>query len=439
MVLSMGGGGPTSRSPAAPAEDRTYLGFMAASLGVALGAGLVLAVLLAVATSPELNQARLIQAHGWAQLQGWLGIFVAGMGLRLVPRLCGRRPLPRPLSLTALILLTAGVVGRVVAQTVDRAAWLFLAAAILAAAGMVLISAALLATLAQSRRHGQGWRWPAWAAAGWWALWAGLTVTAGIEGAGNDGLVPAGLDEPSTWVVLLGPLMNSVWAVQARSVPVFFGRRRPRRLLVPTVVFNLGAVLVLLSVSGETALARVGLGLAGAATIWLIALVGAVWGQAHRLTPASRPTARFVLTANRWGLLAGACLLLAAILPPGLAAWSQRLDTGSLHLLGLGLATVLIVGMSRLVTPVFAIQRSVARQERAPAVILALLVAATGARWAVALLDGTVPAALIAGLLGIAGVLAWLGLALFAASLAVAWRDLDRQKVVLVRAAHRRP
>jgi hypothetical protein len=432
-------GRPAPRSPAVPAEDRTYLGFMAASLGVALGAGLVLAVLLAVTTSRGPNQARLVQAHGWAQLQGWLGIFVAGMGLRLIPRLCGRRPLPRALTLAVLFLLTAGVIGRVIAQTVDRVPWLFLSAALLAASGMFLVAFGLLFTLARSHRRGQDWRWPAWAAAAWWALWAGLTVAAGLEGAGNGGLVPAGLDEPSTWVVLLGPLLNLVWAVQARSVPVFFGRRPPRRTLVPTALFNLGVFLVLLSVSGQAAVGRIGLGLAGAATVWLTPLAGAIWGQAHRLTVASRPAARFVLTANRWGLLAGASLLVGAALPPGLAVWTERLDTGALHLLGLGLATLLIVGMSRLVAPVFAIQRSAPRRERGPAVILALLVGATGARWVAALLDGSVPEAWITGLLGIAGVLAWLGLALFAASLAVAWRDLDRQKAVLVRSARHRP
>jgi hypothetical protein len=197
-------GRSASWSPAVPAEDRAFLRFMAASLGVALGAGLV----LAVTTSPRLNQARLVQAHGWGQLQGWLGIFVAGMSLRLVPRLSGRRPLPRPLTLAVLSLPTAEVIGRVIAQTVDRAACSFPPCCWLRAGWC------WSRRLSRSRWRGApgpgrdglaGMNW-----GGWWAPRAGLTVAAGIEGAGNGDLVPSSLDEPSTWLSCSARLMNPV-------------------------------------------------------------------------------------------------------------------------------------------------------------------------------------------------------------------------------------
>ncbi len=67
-------------------EDRSYLGFIAAALGAALGGGFLMAVWLPLAaTGTVAGQDRvpwLIQAHGWVQVQGWAGLFVAGMAVR---------------------------------------------------------------------------------------------------------------------------------------------------------------------------------------------------------------------------------------------------------------------------------------------------------------------------------------------------------------------
>jgi hypothetical protein len=71
-----------------------------------------------------------------------------------------------------------------------------------------------------------------------------------------------------------GAIGNLIWAVQSRTVPVFFGRRPPR--LAPALgMYNLGTALVLIAaVVPEPALRQPGLGLAGAGAIWLALLVG---------------------------------------------------------------------------------------------------------------------------------------------------------------------
>ncbi len=134
-------------------------------------------------------------------------------GLRLIPRLCGRRPLPAALVLTLLVLLASGAVlrlfGQVILQGRPGNLALLLAGA-LAAAGMLGTAASLALALARSSRRGQGWRASAWAAVAWWMVWAALTVATAVRASGQNGLVPANLDRSPTWVVLLGAIDNLV-------------------------------------------------------------------------------------------------------------------------------------------------------------------------------------------------------------------------------------
>jgi hypothetical protein len=426
--------------PTPPTEERSYLAFLGAALALTLGVGLVLAFLVPLAPSLgwPLDEAALVQSHGWIQLQGWLGLVVAGMALRLVPRLAHRPPLPAALTLSLLGLMCAGTGLRLPpAMGLGGRAPLPLLGATLEAAGLLGVAAALTWTMVRSRGQRESWRGPAWAAAGWWAGWAALSVLAGAR-AGAGGLVPAALDRDSAWAVLLGAIGNLIWAVQSRTVPVFFGRRSPR--LAPALgVYNLGTALVLVAaVVPEPALRQPGLGLAGAGVVWLAPLAGAIRGRPHRLRPPSRPAARFVVTANRWALVAGGCLIVGAIVglrDPGVAA---HLDDAALHGLGLGLATTLIVGMARLVAPVFAVARAVPGGPTSPlgAIWLALLVG-TGSRLAAAFLEGTSPA-WYRGLLVLADLLTWAGLAVFGLGFARAWLRQGTRREALARSARGR-
>ena len=61
-------------------EDRSYLLFIGGAMAMAVFAGFALAVVASLSASSVLLEERLpwlIQAHGWAQLQGWAGLFVA--------------------------------------------------------------------------------------------------------------------------------------------------------------------------------------------------------------------------------------------------------------------------------------------------------------------------------------------------------------------------
>jgi len=82
-----------------------------------------------------------LQAHGHAQLIGWLGLFIVGVSLYFVPRLTGV-PLPRPTVVPLTVgLLFVGVVGQSVAGLgVDRG----FGPSVIGASGVMTLAATVL-------------------------------------------------------------------------------------------------------------------------------------------------------------------------------------------------------------------------------------------------------------------------------------------------------
>jgi hypothetical protein len=428
-------------------EDRSYLAFILSAFVVALAGGFLIAVLLPLVETGSIPGAergpRLVQAHGWAQLQGWTGLFVAGMALRLLPRFAGRKPLQRNMNLGVLVLLLAGVVIRTVAEPFGEGDWgdaLMMIAAILSAAGSSVVAAVIGYTLMRGRRKREPWRYFALAGAACWLLWAALMLIAGIEAVDHRRYTPARFDDTLTWIVMLGAVGNFIWSVQSRSVPVFFGRKSPavRQALGPGVVLNASIVLLAISLlsmpdSAQERCAGLGLALGGVATVWLAPLCGAVWGTASRLRPRARAASRFVLAANIAAVVAGALLAWAGIdtLIRGEFAATALRDAAR-HSFGVGLITMLILGMVQLVAPVFALSRAEARPpalwERS---VFWLLLAALVLRVAAALLLGHMDSESRLHLVSTSGVLAWVGLALFAVTIVRAIRREPRMKALL--------
>ncbi len=444
---------PVSRNPdVAPAvEDRSYLGFIAAALAAALAGGFLLAAWLPLAaTGNAPGQDRvpwLIQAHGWIQVQGWAGLFVAGMAIRLVPRFAGRPPIGRKVTIPLLIVLAVPVALRMALQpwasggVAQLVAW---TVGVSSAVGAAWVAGILALTLARGRKPREPWRYFAWAGAAWWGGLALMLVAWSRRAADHQGLAPVAWDDTMTWAVLLGPIGNFIWSVQSRSVPIFFGRKTPtwRQALVPGFTYNLGAALIALSLAyeGEAAarMAGAGMALAGGGMAWLSVIAGSVWGQAKRLRPRARPAARFVLAANLSAVAAGALLVWAgteAALDAEYARFATR--DGARHIAGVGLVTMLILGMARLVAPVFALERTESGvpklYERAP---FWLLLSALVLRGGSALLAEQISYDARMHAAAAAGVLAWLAIAVFALSVARAIRNEGANKRALEAQAH---
>src|SRR3970040_1774206 len=133
----------------APAvEDRSYIIFVAGALVMAL------------------------RGHGWGQLQGWAGLFVAGMAIRLIPRFAGRKPIPARINIGIFLLLFGGAAGRTLAQSLLSGSALetaVLVSPVPAALGTLGVAAILAVTLSLRRKKRAPWGFLAWAGAISWA------------------------------------------------------------------------------------------------------------------------------------------------------------------------------------------------------------------------------------------------------------------------------
>lgn len=428
-------------------EDRSYLIYIAGALLTALTASFLLAILLPLAAAGTLPWAervpRLTQAHGWAQLQGWAGLFVAGMALRLIPRFAGRQPLPVRVTLPISLALFLGTAGRTAVQSfLDGGPGEigFAVTGCATAVGMLGVGGGLLLTLSRGRKRREPWRYFATAGACWWLAWGVLTVVATIEGARNDIFVPARLDDAMTWIVMFGVVANFTWGIQSRSVPIFFGRKTPSvaRCFAPGVVLNTGVLAILISTVPAAATQRdrlmgLGLALCGLALAWLAPLAGSLWGQAHRLRPRSRAAARYVVAANWFAVITGVLLVWpgsASAITGNYELFAMR--DAARHAFGLGVITLLIVGMAQLIAPVFALERAEARPPGLRDYLTWWpLLAATVLRIAAALLLGHMDGATRLQIASVAGSLGWLGLAAFAFSVVQAARKEPRMKALL--------
>ncbi|HEY5477886.1 MAG TPA: hypothetical protein VIK11_14380 [Tepidiformaceae bacterium] len=428
-------------------EDRSYLIYIAGALFTALAAGFLLAVLLPLSAAGTLpwteTVPRLTQAHGWAQLQGWAGLFVAGMGLRMMPRFAGRKPLPTRLTLPISLVLFFGTAGRTVAQTFlagRLAQGVFIVTGCASAFAMLGVGCTLLLTLSRAGKHREPWRYFASAGACWWLVWGVLTTIASIEGASNGIFIPARLDDAMTWIVMFGVVANFIWGIQSRSVPIFFGRKTPsvRRAIVPGLLLNIGVLAILTSTLPVLEAQRdralgFGLALCGLALAWLAPLAGSLWGQAHRLRPRARAAARYVIAANWFAVISGVLLAASGIASALTGNYELfALRDAARHAFGVGVITLLIVGMAQLVAPVFALERAEARAGgiRDYLTWWPLLCAAV-LRVVAALLLGHMDGTLRLQIAAVAGALGWLGLAGFAFSVIQAARKEPRMRALL--------
>lgn len=416
--------------------ESQYLPFVAVATGIAVVVGLPLGLLLALAAAQGSTLggrwAPLAQLHGHLQLAGWGGLFVMGVGFRLIPRFTGS-PL-RPAWAVPLVLLLVG--GGLALRGVQPFAEggvpsaAFAASAVLEAAGALLFGAAVLGCLLAGRRDEFLYR-PFFAAGIFWlAVTSLLNAARMLEAAAEgDPTISAAASLPLSILYLYGFIAMFILAVSLRALPVFFNRPRARPW--PTLIawaaanggiaaYGAGALWHSYDPSAPTS----GLQGAGllAAALSLLALAldrRVVLGVPSRLRPSARRSALFVRAAYGW--LAIAALLQAlfagrALLdrrPPAL----YELDTLR-HLVALGFMTSMIIGMALLVLPRLAMRRL---RGTAPLLFISalfvLLHAATLGRGLGSLLvnEGEVTRGFWT--MSAAGILAFLALALFAAYL----------------------
>ncbi len=93
-------------------EEHQYVPFVAGAVVFGLIVGFPLGITLAHAAAQGSSLGgrwqALAQVHGHLQLMGWVGLFLMGMGFRLVPRFTGVRVRPGALVPLTFALMASG-------------------------------------------------------------------------------------------------------------------------------------------------------------------------------------------------------------------------------------------------------------------------------------------------------------------------------------------
>ncbi len=412
-------------------SDGAYRLFIPLSLVLAIGLGFALGLHIAggrvTGGANPTHTVEFIHAHGQVQILGFAGLYIMGMSLRLLPRFSGSQ-VAYPALLSGIAIVIAGsLVLRAIVQPfltgeANHAAAIISAVGILAAATAYM--AVVLSTAVVAKRSGD----PAVLAflAGSMFLVLSSILAAFMAVAQPDGAYFE--TQALLHLQLFGFVVSFLIGVILRAVPTMVGQARPSDgtvgmlVGVQTVTVLLVAAWLLVLAAGDAdgmnEAASLAYALSGVVLVAISLASGALTSLRSRLRPASQPHLWLVRSAAFWLLIAGAMAIFFGIraLVEGEAPAMLELDAVR-HTLGVGVITMLIVGMSLLIVPEFAAQRQRSNQSYLAAMMFAFLNLATvlrvlpsvGATW-----FGTSERSLM---MGGAGILAQAAMIVFALSL----------------------
>ncbi len=295
-----------------------------------------------------------IQAHGHAQMFGWIGTFILGIGFYSIPKMTGGKTQPAGRGWAAWLLWTFGALLRWSAGVYQ---WHWRAALPLSAA--LELCAFLIFLLSVSRHRpaapqGSGGGVPLWVVSvlvGTLGFGIGLVmnlaaaVYVGLNG--TTPAFPASFESRFLTLLLFAFIVPTIWGFSSRWLPIFLGLRP-----VNETVLRLA---LLFSVAG-VALAQAGL---FHTAPWLLAIAAVASVAAlHLFRPAERRAkttgvhpsfSSFIRIAYIWLLLATALGICAAYLDHA-NGWTGA----SRHALTVGFIATMVFAVGQRILPAFA-------------------------------------------------------------------------------------
>ena len=388
--------------------------FLAASVLVAATAGFALGAWLLLSSSlglplPSGGWAPLVQLHGHAQLVGFAGLLVMGIGYRVFPRFRGAAAPAARLVLLSFALVAIGLALRSALLWPDLGArpLLLLLSGTLEVAGAALYAGIVLDVLSRGENEHRPDEALIALGALWYpvgATWAFVALLPAILGAPTADAVAT---EASVAVLLLGFIASNVAGVSLRVAPAFIAAppASARVIVAGAGLWYLGILATTLRVGGAPVVL-----LAGA--LLLAFAVGPFRATgARQPLPAHARLTRFAFRASYAWLVLGVAILAAAWLSPWPIAGAT---TAARHALALGFLMSIIFGVGARLVP--ALTGGVAFLAPAVWAALALTNAAAALRVASELAgrgDGVTSVAL-----AMSGLFAYAALAVFAVSAA---------------------
>jgi len=296
-----------------------------------------------------------LQAHGHAQVFGWVGSFILGIGFYSVPKLRGPARGAFAAAWTCWTLWTAGVGLRWFAN-IDAWHWRLLLP--ISAVSELAAFALFLSVVSRHRPQSGGkagfepWIWVVMSATAGLGLLLIVNLTAclgvSVYGAGPE--FEHVFDQRYLALMAWGFLVPFVWGFSAKWMPVFLGLAplRPRWLGAAVAVSFAG---VLLTFAGW-----------GATATWLFAAGTVLAIAALRVFERAQKEAKtrgvhssfpyFIRAAYAW-------LFISALLAMAAARWdtSGGIWGASRHALTVGFISVMILSVGSRVLPAFAAMR----------------------------------------------------------------------------------
>jgi len=230
--------------PHDPDLSRMLIVYVATGLAFMLLPGTFVGVVnlmkIASAHAPSAAGAAWVQAHGHAQLFGWLGTFILGIGYYAIPRLRLSR-FSRAAAWTTYGLWTAGVTIRWAIGT-----WPWQWRVLLAlSASLELLAAGIFAVsvfLSRPRARNDAWRNSiVMITAAGAAMLAGVAVNAFesfvVAFNGNAPVFPPAFNQRYLVLITWGFVVPFIWGFSSRWLPPLLGLKKTRNaLLIPALV-----------------------------------------------------------------------------------------------------------------------------------------------------------------------------------------------------------
>lgn len=292
-----------------------------------------------------------LQAHGHAQVFGWIGSFIFGIGFYSIPKLRG---VSRPASAGAWVcwsLWTLGVTARWFANVY---AWHWRTLLPISGVFEIVAFAIFFRAVSCHRPEDSGktsmepWVWVVIAASAglMLVLLSNLAATFYLAFRGASPALPHTVDQRYLVLVAWGFLVPFVWGFSSKWMPVFLGLKPVRfSLLFSAIVINFAGILMTF----------VGWG-AEATAFFIVGTILAIAGL-RMFEPAQQEAKTrgvhasfpfFVRTAYAW-------LLAAALLGAGAAIWdaSGGIWGASRHALTVGFIAAMVLCVGQRVLPAF--------------------------------------------------------------------------------------
>lgn len=290
-----------------------------------------------------------IQAHGHAQIFGWIGSFILGIGFYSIPKLRRSDPFALFIPWVCWALWTSGVAARWLANVYQwHWRWMLPLSAALEVAAFLIFFATVSGH--RSKESAPRQRWVLVVAAASLGLLLNLLVNLGatlyLAARAAGPAFPPEFDQRylvlSTW----GFLVPFVWGFSAKWLPVFLGLRPVReRVLLGAVALNSMGVLAALAGWMTLAAAALLIGMAmacGALRLFEAPQQAAKVKGVHRSFPA------FVRAAYLWAMVAAALGIWAVFSANPLGIWGA-----SRHALTVGFLATMIFSIGQRVLPAF--------------------------------------------------------------------------------------